>query len=440
MPAEIRREGSGSAMSFRFDFDWVDASQSSDTLACHSMAKVTIGAGGEIVTSVVDRWRRTPQDRFVLRDYIVVPMIGVAEWLACNWWHIFHEIGNAAGQPRPDFELRHNLAFVGDGFVLPRLTMIPASGAVDLRWRRYKPEHASIEFVSEGTARVARSALEACFREVIEATIARLRDRGAAPEALCEEWAAVNTHDPEEREFCRAAALLGLDPFDVTDERAAAIAAFWESAEPALRDEALAAADADSLPEVGMWLSRNLQSLADMQSGDWPRVRRDLPPASGERPWERGYDMACSVRCQLGAGQNRYEFAEAGAPLAVHVRREPTLSPRIDGLVAPDAPACVTKPRGAAGARFMAARALGDYLGRSGPGPGLLSTLATDRQAQSRAFAAEFLAPAGALRARIGGAAFVESDDVDEFAREFDVSPVVISRQIENHGLASIVE
>ena len=427
-------------MSFRFDFDWAGAAPSSDALARHSMAKVMIEADGEIVTSVVDRRRRAVGNRFVARDHVVVPLIGIAEWLACNWWHIFHEIGDAAGQPKPDFAFRHDLAFAGDGFILPRLTMAAASGAIDLRWRRYKPEHASIEFIGEGAARVARNELEACFRNVIEATIARLRDRGAAPETLCEEWAAVNAEDPEEREFCRAAALLGIDPFDVADDRADAIAAFWESAEPALREEALAAADAESLPEVGAWLSRNLRSLADMRSGDWPHVRRDLPPASGDRPWERGYDMACSVRRQLGAGQGRYEFAEAGAPLAVHVRGEPTPSPRIDGLVAPDAPACAAKPRGAAGARFMAARALGDYLGRSGPGPGLLSTLATDRQAQSRAFAAEFLAPADALRARIGGATSVESDDVDEFAREFGVSPIVASRQIENHGLATVVE
>ena len=427
-------------MSFRFGFEWVEASPSSDVLAHHSMAKVTIEAGGKFVTSVVDRWRRTPQDDFGARDYIIVPLFGVAEWLACNWWHIFHEIGDTAGQPKPDFEFRHDLAFAGDGFILPRLTMVAASGAVDLRWRRYKPEHANIEFIGEGAARVARNELEACFRNVIEATIARLRDRGAAPETLCEEWAAVNAVDPEEREFCRAAALLGIDPFDVDDERADAIAAFWESAEPALREEALAAADADSLPEVGAWLARNLRSLANAQSGDWPHVRRDLPPASHERPWERGYDMARSIRRQLGSEQGRYEFAGAGAPLAVQVREDPTPSPRIDGLVAPDAPACATKPRGPAGARFFAARALGDYLGRPGPGPGLLSTLATDRQAQSRAFAAEFLAPAEDLRARIGGAAFVESDDVDELAGEFGVSPVVISRQIENHGLAPIAE
>ena len=43
---------------------------------------------------------------------------------------------------------------------------------------------------------------------------------------------------------------------------------------------------------------------------------------------------------------------------------------------------------------------VGDYLGRTEQGPATLSGLATDRQAQSRAFAAEFLAPADPLRQR----------------------------------------
>ena len=86
------------------------------------------------------------------------------------------------------------------------------------------------------------------------------------------------------------------------------------------------------------------------------------------------------------------------------------------------------------------ARALGDYLARASPGPGLLSSLSTDRQAQSRAFAAEFLAPADALRARLAGNSSVEPERTDDLAREFGVSSEVIRRQIENHDMGAIVE
>ena len=108
--------------------------------------------------------------------------------------------------------------------------------------------------------------------------------------------------------------------------------------------------------------------------------------------------------------------------------------------MAADTPACVTAPRGPTGTRFLTAHALGDYLARASPGPGLLSSLSTDRQAQSRAFAAEFLAPAEALRARLAGVSSVEPERTDDLAREFDFSSEVIRRQIRNHDLATIVE
>ena len=68
----------------------------------------------------------------------------------------------------------------------------------------------------------------------------------------------------------------------------------------------------------------------------------------------------------------------------------------------------------------------------------ILSSLATDRQARSRAFAAELLAPAESLRRRLGST-LVEPEQVDELGHEYGVSTEVIRRQIENHGLATVV-
>ena len=98
-----------------------------------------------------------------------------------------------------------------------------------------------------------------------------------------------------------------------------------------------------------------------------------------------------------------------------------------------------TASRGHSGTRFLIARALGEYLGRSAPGTGLLTSLSTDSQAHSRAFAAEFLAPAAALRRRLPGNS-VEPERADDLAREFGVSSELIRRQIQNHGLATVVE
>ena len=136
-------------MNVHFRFDWVEAAPSPDLYARHTMAALSIEADGKTVTSVLDASSRT------YRNHVVVPLFNVAEWLVSNWWHLFHEIEDT-GEQKPDFESRHDLAFAGDGFVLPSLTMVAASSRIHLRWRRLKPAHARIEFVDEGEASVDR--------------------------------------------------------------------------------------------------------------------------------------------------------------------------------------------------------------------------------------------------------------------------------------------
>ena len=418
-------------MTVRFEFDWVDdMSPSPDALAHHSMVALSIEVAGETVTSVIDRRSRA------FRDRIVVPLFGVAEWLAYSWFHIFHEIEDTKDQ-KPDFAFRHDLAFAGDGFILPSLTMVPAGETVELRWRRYRPPHAPIEFVNEGSARVERGALETAFRDLIDATVDRLRERGANPEALEAEWEAVNTLDSDERMFCRAAALLGADPFDVAPPLAEALAAFWDGTDAALRDDALAAANADSLSEVGAWCVGHLSTLGEPGESEWRDIRESMPLLRGEQPWERGYALARAARASLQAGEGRVDFDSPGFPRFVRAEAQRTV-PRIQGLVAADSPACATVSRGESGRRFLTARALGDYLDRSVSSAGILSTLATDRQALSRAFAAEFLAPAEGLRQRLRSAAVVEAERLDDLGAEFGVSSMAIRHQIENHNLATV--
>ena len=383
------------------------------------------------MTSVRDHRSR------VYRDHVVVPLFNLAEWLANNWWHLWYEIGDTV-QQKPGFEQRHCLAFAGDGFVLPQLTMVQSSGRMHLRWTRWAPPHATVEFVDEDETFVSRADLETEFRTIVEAVVERLRSMDAGSPAsvsLGEAWNALNSLDPEEEEFSGAAALLGIDPFDVENSMAETIAAFWQRAAPSIREEALASADERTLPRVSEWLEHTIETLQTTgKKNNWTEIRAALSPVRAAEPWRRGYELANSVRRLLDVGDGRFEFQDQG-PLAVHHGKGMTPCSRIHGLVAEHAPACVTTGRSETGRRFLLARALGDYVGRLEPGFGILTSLFTDRQAQSRAFAAELLAPAESLRSRLDDR-FTEDDTIDEIGREFGVSSQVVLHQIENHNLA----
>ena len=420
-------------MSVHFRFNWVDAGPSPDVVAQHTMAALSIDAGGTVITGALDRLNG------IYSPEVVVPLVGVAEWLVANWWHLWYEVGDD-GEPTPGFESRHNLAFAGDGFVLPSLRMAPTTARIRLAWSRYKPQHARIEFVDGGQHEVTREALEREFRHLIDAVLERLHGREetrATGEDLGRVWHAINDMDREEEEFSRAAALLGVDPFDVPADLADAVVGFWEHVDPSVRQDALAVAGVDSLTSVADWLDAAMRTVAETeQHSDWPQVRQTLPELQDATPWAQGYALAHATRAYLGTGDGRFDFRDTGS-LAVPRQDTAPPSARIRGFVGTETPACMTVRRGRSGTRFLTARALGDYLDRSVHGPGLLSTLYTDRQAQSRAFAAEFLAPAAALRRQIAGDR-VDAEQVHDLCDEFGVSDWVIRHQIENHDLASI--
>jgi hypothetical protein len=68
--------------------------------------------------------------------------------------------------------------------------------------------------------------------------------------------------------------------------------------------------------------------------------------------------------------------------------------------------------------------------GATATAPRLLTGAGTKLQAASRAFAAELLAPAKSIHARIPDG--VDEERLDELADEFDVAPAVLAYQIEN--------
>ena len=317
--------------------------------------------------------------------------------------------------------------------------MFPNADRVHLQWSNWKPRHARTEFIGEGQADVGRRELGSECRALIEAVLTRLRGipRGTEVcEFLSSAWDAINSLGEDEVEFVQAATLLGVDPFDVQDSVAGSIVEFWETSQPSIRQEALASADEVSLSSVGKWLQDSLARLEESNHGTgWAAVREAARAEPSGTPWTRGYALADRVRCRLGAGVGRFEFDASGS-LALPNLPLQTPCKRIQGLVAPNAPTCVLAPSSReTSKRFLLARALGDYVGRSEAGPGILCSLATDRQAQSRAFAAQFLAPADSIRSRLEDGHH-EEGTIDEIGFEFGVSSEVIRRQIDNHQLA----
>ncbi len=415
-------------MSVNLRFSWVDSGPSPDAVMRQTMAKFSIEVDGKMLTAVQDRKSRR------YRKQIVVPLFVVANWLVDNWWYLWHEPADTHEQ-KPGFEERHNLAYAGNGFLLPKLTIAPSSERIHLVAERREPAHASISFFEEVDTYVEVEELQREFRRLIDFVLKRLKSLDDKEDAvqLSEAWAAINDLDPEERDFSRAAAMCGIDPFDVEDSIGEAIAAFWERIQPSIREDALAVADAHSLSQLGDWLVDVAEGLASVGNANrWNEVRDHVPPSRTREPWKQGYELAQSVREMLELGQVPFQFESEG-PLAVFHQEQTPPGRGIEGIVAAETPACVTlSRRRSSSKRFLMARALCEFVSRKETSLGILGSLHNDRQARSRAFAAEFLAPAAVLYDR-WSASSAPDEEVDELGREFDVSTSVIVHQIENY-------
>ena len=142
-----------------FQYEWLDDVEPSvDRIAQHTMARISINVGDQVVTSVYDRYLKD------YRDHIFVPLAHIAEWLAVNWWHLWYESANVSGEQRPGFLSRHDLAHAGNGFVLPRLIFTPMGGQIHVAARRWNPRYAPLEFRTECFVMVGRDELEQEFR------------------------------------------------------------------------------------------------------------------------------------------------------------------------------------------------------------------------------------------------------------------------------------
>ncbi len=73
-----------------------------------------------------------------------------------------------------------------------------------LRWSRWTPRHAKIEFVDPGEAQVERAQLQDQFPSLIEAALARLRATGMEDDGLGDAWRAILSLDEDEQQFCCA--------------------------------------------------------------------------------------------------------------------------------------------------------------------------------------------------------------------------------------------
>lgn len=432
-----------------FRYDWLDGTGIQGPELAATLASLEIRVGSSTITRVLDHRDRT------LHDRLHVSLYPLAESLAWNWWFLTAESRIPTDAERHEHRQRHSLVHGGDGFIFPDLIAVPDGKQLQMQWFRAPADEISpIEFLDEGRAVTGIPVFRDECARLIESVLRRLHRFCIEDTFLHREWNAIRGAGAEEVMTCETAAGLGWDPYDLDDAR-------WKSLETldglgaALR-ESVSAIVSETPESVvrSCGAIRGALEAARTGGGSFPdlgslrrKIEADRGPArsgSDATPWSDGYDLARSARRTLGLDGGPLRTPELAQALAHPPEALTAGAPAdfgaatlFDGVVAAigDGRASFAfRLEREESRRFHLCRALAEVL--TAPATDAVLTGApTHRQQRGRAFAAEFLAPAAALRDRIHGPA-VREDDLTDLSAEFEVSPFVIGHQLENHGIS----
>lgn len=427
--------------------EWLPAEGVTSPELSATWCRLTIKVDGRVVTRVEDLSANSTRNGIFCSAY------PLAEWIATNWWALRSHVRAAAlldrlpnginfrAHPEANGLGSHDMRAAGDGFLWPRLLIVPEVRRTLLAWMADDaPQAGVLRFVTEGRAWGSPEDVQTSLAGLVVAVIDRLHEAGVLGTFLEDEWRSIVGADEDEASFCDVAASLGLDPYDVDEPTASRVESLGEILGPELVVELAAAADPRRLREDVDWVGQGLKRISHKPGP----AKGALAGLRGLRlhedddglPWEIGWRQAHTVRKFLRIADTEpigFDGMFAHRHIASADNALQALASGVSGRIE----VVLGHQARLSGQRFVEGRALWRSL-RVQDRPYLLTTGATFEQRIERAFAAELLAPAAGLAKLIdsrGGVAL--ADDVERVARRFKASPVVVGHQLENQlGIA----
>lgn len=423
----------------RIDTEWEDPrrAKGAELRATWCSLGIAVGVGDEprMATRHYDHHMNT------VRNRIFGPAYPIAEWLALNWFSLLHTRRRTATGL---MDLRAG----SEGMDLPCIRLSPEGSEICIAWTAYVHSGARVDFLDSGSCVLPRHEVESGLSGFIDRVVARLEEKEIEGTVLQEEWEALLRLSPDERQFCVAAANLGLDPFALPEEVEAEILGAAELLDAPVLEDFYLAASAEGLLRQARSIAGAIENLQQAQHGnpDIVRLRDAVNRTSpGGRSWSTGYHAAELAREELGLAEKGISLEFLQDLVAPHLIEELDDLRHLDGVVVSN---CNTGATGVArsfgakhvaGRKFRLARFLCERLTLPPSSASLVTGEKSTRQKINRAFAAQLLAPADSLRRRVDQRG-ISREEIEEIAEEFEVSALVIEHQIENHRLADTIE
>lgn len=380
-----------------------------------------------------------------------------AEWLIWNWWRIRWEPQHNSSKDI-GWSQAHETASIGGGWLWPRVVFESDGNTIAIH-----SEHSDysqtepVSYIGDEERFVPAVEFESAVDEFLSATTDRLADESSSFDGLQnvplhDMWRQLveERRNPKLANYRRIEALLGYNPDEGPTDRIRQLSedinVFGESAineiaahAPLMKNYVTAADLVAISRSSGFEIESGINSESALAS--YASIQDDNQDKEGSvAPWRIGAEEArkfCFDQRTVGepiSDESLCEYFGVRSSSLNDTTRMPapiafTLSDKqeLHRYV-------VFRSKVRTGRRFEMARLLGDRLMIASREPLQPATSTrTFRQKIQRAFAAELLCPFDSLQDVINEEYTAES--VEKAARHFDVSPVLVSNQLQNHGI-----
>ena len=444
-----------------FHIEWKDAPGVRDPVLARTWCALTIRIHGEPVTRVFDRrtkgWRNSVHGS-------VFPL---CSWIVDNLWFLLYEPYRWAvpygsrDLARNDVDRpwvhRHSLLAAREGGALPDLTVFRDGDAVLARWLKDGGDasHPFLRFVQEGQAHLSPETVRASIEKFVDIVLQRTSDlRHAEVVQLHDDWVDLRRLTPDETNLCAWSARLGINAHyddELPDSEVEGLKSAIGRLEGRIADDLLDATAVGMIASDVNWIDEAHQRARGARRTSLENVlhgqsRQDRLDRHEWTAYAAGYRQARALRERSGLGTDRVPDLEglmrqlgwADAPMVATDTAPSTSVHAVVDYGREDVPVVAAYPPARpTSERFLLARSLFLQACSLRSERRLVTASHTWDQRASRTFAAELLAPADALRQRIRSQV-VSAREVAQYADEFLVDPVLVERQLENHGLACV--
>lgn len=425
---------------FKINVEWLEGSDR-DPVDRATFAQIVISAAQQNTTELEDLFARTIRPGPRASGY------ELALWLAGNWWRLRWEPEGKS----VDWRLSHVVAAVGGGFAWPDFSFTSDGVHVLVESRETSGgENVPVRYIRNVGVQIGAAAFEAGIDEFVERVLARLSsvDVGITDLSLLWQQLLAERRDEKIGAHRRLEALLGFDPDEVPHELISSLQATTTEAGQSAVDEIAAAAKVRASQTLHDILERTRASDVSICVESASNILSQYSELSysTELPWQRASRAATLARDVWGVGQgpvtNDTLSELLGFP-ADFLEYTPSNGLSVAAGLrtnhGTDAVNVVMRAKIQTGRRFEIMRLVADHIAAASDDHLLpVTTAKTDRQKFQRAFAQEFLLPHDELYGLLGSPApgedDISHDDIEDIAKQYDVSPLLIRTVLVNQG------